>query len=447
MQSKGLYMAKEFIVSGDSHVVEPLDLFTERLPKNIRDRALTQTEYELDEPLVPGGHTIFRTVHAPGYEGWTVSRYRQHTGSIPDWQPDKIIRDLDRDGVDATVLFSNFALFVTYTDDHEVAMAHTKVYNDWVAETYLPYSNRLVPLASIPTTDIGDAVKEIERAANMGLKGLFLPEHPQPLPYWHDAYEPVWAAAEAAGLPIFFHLAAGGANTKTGNSITGDNVKGILTAMAMGKHAELTNELLAMRTGGGGNSSGSVPMRIISELVGSGACERHPNLLFNMIEYNAGWLAHFMSMMDKGWRTGTGQDANWWMGFTENGKPMTVTDADGNEEELFGQLFKINDRWPHPLKPSEYVQRNIRVQFADDRMAVQARHITGVDTIYWGSDYPHAEGTFLGSQAVIEEQMFDVPAEDRAKMLGKTLADIVGIDSSKKHAPDTHSDALPILVH
>jgi hypothetical protein len=44
---------------------------------------------------------------------------------------------MDRDGVDATVLFSNFALFATYTDDHEVALAHARVYNDWVAETYL----------------------------------------------------------------------------------------------------------------------------------------------------------------------------------------------------------------------------------------------------------------------------------------------------------------------
>ena len=33
-------MAKEFIVSGDSHVVEPVDLYQTRLPKNMRDQAL-----------------------------------------------------------------------------------------------------------------------------------------------------------------------------------------------------------------------------------------------------------------------------------------------------------------------------------------------------------------------------------------------------------------------
>ena len=66
-------MAKEFIVSGDSHVVEPVDLYKTRLPKNMRDQALWEEDTILDEPLVPGGHTEFRTVHTTGYEGWTVS--------------------------------------------------------------------------------------------------------------------------------------------------------------------------------------------------------------------------------------------------------------------------------------------------------------------------------------------------------------------------------------
>ena len=64
-----------------------------------------------------------------------------------------------------------------------------------------------------------------------------------------------------------------------------------------------------------------------------------------------------------------------------------------------------------------------------------SRHITVVDTIYWGSDYPHAEGTFLGSQDVINEQFEGVPDEDRAKMLGLTLGKILGFDTSKKLAP------------
>ena len=224
-------------------------------------------------------------------------------------------------------------------------------------------------------------------------------------------------------------MASGGVDSKAGTSATGSQVKGILTAMSMGKQ-ELTGALLAGRTMGGGSTAAASPMRIIADLVSAGVCERHPNLLFNVIEFNAGWLANYMGSMDKAWRTGTGQDPHWWLGFWDEG-------VDPHDQKLMGRLFKINDRWPWPLKPSEYVKRNFRVQFADDRIAVMSRHITGPETIYWGSDYPHAEGTFLGSQAVIEEQFADVPDPDRAKMLGGNLAKIVGFDDSKKLAPVT----------
>jgi len=75
----------------------------------VRDQALWEEDTILEEPLVPGGHTQFRTVHTPGYEGWTVSRYRQFPGPTPDGLPSSILRDMNRDGVDATMLFPNLA--------------------------------------------------------------------------------------------------------------------------------------------------------------------------------------------------------------------------------------------------------------------------------------------------------------------------------------------------
>ena len=421
-------MAKEFIVSGDSHTNEPPMLFKERLPVKFRQDAHWEEETVLEDPLVPGGHRTFRTAHTVGYEGWTVSRFREFPGPTPDGLATSVIRDLDRDGVDATVFFPNWSMFATFTDNHERSMAHAKVYNDWILEEYGPYSNRIRPAASIPTTDPKDAAREIDRVANNGLRALILPEHPQPYPYWAPEYEPIWDAADANGLPVFFHVASGGVDSNADSSVTGSQVKGILTAMTMGQKETLDGATLAARTMGGGNTSAASPMRIIADLVSAGVCERHPDLLFNMIEFNAGWLANYMGSMDKAWRTGTGQDPHWWLGFWD-------PDVDPHDQKLMGRMFKINDRWPLPLKPSEYVKRNIRVQFADDRVAVLSRHITGVDTIYWGSDYPHAEGTFLGSQDVINEQFEGVPDEDRAKMLGLTLGKILGFDTSKKLAP------------
>ncbi|MDQ1042704.1 hypothetical protein [Streptomyces sp. V4I2] len=133
--------------------------------------------------------------------------------------------------------------------------------------------------------------------------------------------------------------------------------------------------------------------------------------------------------MDKSFRTGIGQDLDWWLGFWDDNRSP-------KEQSAMGLLFTINDKWPYPLKPSEYIRRQIHVQFADDPTAVKARHITGVSTIMWGNDYPHAEGTFRSSADCIAYNFDDtVSDEDRAAILGGTLADVVGFDKSKKLAP------------
>jgi predicted TIM-barrel fold metal-dependent hydrolase len=87
----------------------------------------------------------------------------------------------------------------------------------------------------------------------------------------------------------------------------------------------------------------------------------------------------------------------------------------------------VNEKWPWPLKPSEYVRRQFHVSFQDDAVAVAARHITGLSTIMWGSDYPHAEGTFRRSGDLIESLFAGVPDDERATMLGGTLGGLLGL--------------------
>ena len=76
--------------------------------------------------------------------------------------------------------------------------------------------------------------------------------------------------------------------------------------------------------------------------------------------------------------------------------------------------------------PSEYVKRQFHVSFQDDPVAVACRHITGLSTVMWGNDYPHAEGTFRGSQALLAQLMAGVPDDDRKAMVGGTLGDLLG---------------------
>jgi predicted TIM-barrel fold metal-dependent hydrolase len=228
-------------------------------------------------------------------------------------------------------------------------------------------------------------------------------------------------------MPVFIHVATGGVSVQDGQSTTATTVKALMTAVNMGK-GQLTDAMVSGRSMGGGNTGSASPQRIIADLVGGGVCERFPDLHFNLVEFSAGWLVSYLGFMDKSWRTGTGQDPDWWLGFWDDSRPP-------NDQPGMGRLFAINARWPYPLKPSEYVQRQIHVQFADDPTAVKARHITGLSTIMWGNDYPHAEGTFRSSAECVAENFVGVSDDDRAAILGGTLAKVVGFDTSHKLAP------------
>jgi hypothetical protein len=58
---------------------------------------------------------------------------------------------------------------------------------------------------------------------------------------------------------------------------------------------------------------------------------------------------------------------------------------------------------------------------------VACRHITGLGSLIWGNDYPHAEGTFRGSQELINRQFAGIPDAERAAMVGGTLAGLLGL--------------------
>ena len=168
---------KDFVVSADGHLLEPIDAVQGRgCPSNLRDMAVWEEEIEI-EPFVEGGARVFRKLHTPGFEGWTVSRYRQTSGRTPEGDPEIILEDMDLDGVDAQVLHPNLSQFGLFTDHHEMSIAHARVYNDYVMERFTPYFDRLAPTAPIPLTDIDDAVAEIERVAAGGFKAVLLPGH------------------------------------------------------------------------------------------------------------------------------------------------------------------------------------------------------------------------------------------------------------------------------
>ena len=407
---------KDFVVSADGRILEPTDLFVTRLPQHLRDRAVWEEDFEI-EPLAKGGVRDFRRLHTPGFEGWTVSRFRHYDGTPNTGDPERILEDLDLDGIDAQLMHPNLSLFGLFSDDHDLSMAHARVYTDYIIERFTPYFGRLAPTAPVPITDIGDAVAQIERVAAAGFRGILLPAIP-PKPYYSEDFEPVWAAAQANGLHVFVHSATGGVKVSDPASTTLKVVMG----MAAQVNKPMTRKSASERMITQCNYGPMVPQQVIIELIGGGVPERYPDLHFGLIEFNAHWLASLVGSMDKCWVTGMGQDADWWLGYWDDTRPE-------NDQPKMARLFRLNEKWPYPLKPSEYVQRQFHVSFQDDPVAVAARRISGLSTIVWGADYPHAEGTFRHSPELIDSQFAGIPADERAAMVGGTLGKLLGFEA------------------
>jgi predicted TIM-barrel fold metal-dependent hydrolase len=414
-------MTDDYVISADAHLLQPPDLFTTRLPAHLRERGLWEETIEI-EPWVENGAREFRLLHSPGYDGWAESRYHQTDGRTPNGDPEQIIEDLLSEGVDGSVIHPNWPLFVFWTDDHELSMGHARVYNDYLVERILPFHARLRPTCPIPLTDIDEAVAEIERVGALGFRGIILPALP-PVPYHSRELDPVWAAARASGTSVFMHVATGGVKVNAGNSET---LEAITMAGRMGS-MEINAPMAAGRMLSAANGQAQAPMRIITDLVGGGVPERFPDLQFCLIEFNANWLASLLGSIDKAWVTGTGQDRDWWGGFWDKSRPA-------NDQPSMARLFRVNEKWPYPLMPSEYVKRQFHVSFQDDPAAVACRGYTGVGSLVWGMDYPHAEGTFRRTRDLLAELFAGVPDEERQAIVGGNIARVMGFERSQLDA-------------
>jgi predicted TIM-barrel fold metal-dependent hydrolase len=393
--------------SADGHLYEPDDLFTTRLPEHLRPSGYRR------ECIESGGRHF-----AHNYMGLkagdeaqyfiTAERMSNADGQPLDADVEQRLRALDKDGIGIEVLHPG-AFPIYWTSDGELAMAQAQVFNDYVAETYLP-EPRFIPVAALPLVDVAASVAEIERVAGLGYKGFCLPIFIAPY-YYADMYEPIWAAARDTGMVVTFHAALG--FDEQGFGMT-RQIGPLPDPSKSGPQTEAERCY-------SGAEYGHPAQRLISTLVGAGICDRYPEVMFVSAENNANWLAGLMGAMDKAYTLGAGQADAALVG-------MWNSDFDVDHQPFMTNLFSDNERWPYPLRPSEYVKRQIRCTFMDDPVAVACREITGVETLLWSSDYPHPEGTFPHSREVVDNLFKNVSEEDRLAITGGNLATLYNVE-------------------
>lgn len=368
-----------FIFSADAHVVEPREIFEQGLPSSLKKHGI-RSERQGDHMCVLAGEKVLHRmrivprqapVEAPGESPRSVSVganeevVRLHP--VPKGHSDLAgrLEDMADEGVDAEIVFPSTCLW-TYGIEHpETELATTQIYNDWNDRYFEGHLDKFVRCGVLPVRDFANTQSEMKRLAARGYTAAMLPCVTAPgMPKYNDeAWDPIFALGGDLGVVFVMHSGTGLETVQP-------------ERRAGGAVINYTNQACDA-------------WNAIQYLVAGGILDRHPKSKVAVIESGASWLAGLVERMDE----------------------IYVAHAPLVRPKL-------------SLMPSEIVERQVSAGFQNDRACVMSRSVTGVRPLMWGSDYPHAEGTFPRSRQVIERlfQGIEISESDKADILGGNAA-------------------------
>ncbi|WP_337110447.1 amidohydrolase family protein [Prescottella equi] len=337
--------------SGDSHFLEPEDLFQQILPPALAER-MPRSVKEPDgskETVYIDGEVIVRPLPKPikdgEFKGETIATLASRPPGAGNTRAR--LKDLDQEGIWGEIVFPSLGMWASAIKDPILVAEGSKALNDWALDEIQNVApNRLVATAMLPLLDVNDAVKETYRAKDKGFHAVYMPTVPpagKPL-YNDDYWEPLWAALEETGLILTIHIGTDGENV-----------------LYRGPGGAVLNYV---ETTYGGQ-------RATTQLIAGGALDRHPNLKVLIAEGGAAWAPFLGDRMNEGYR--------------QHGMFVRPTLS---------------------MPPKEYIYRQVYVSFQHDVTAVAAVTGMGYQNVMFGSDYPHLEGTYGHTQKTLHE-LFD----------------------------------------
>jgi len=371
-------------ISADCHLDMPWmppTLFTEQSKKELKDRM----PFVADGPdgpfwttksganfgllngvgpggakLVPGQNKRVDIMAQTGmFEDGKIGRPEARTAIQRPSDPHLRVKEMERDGVDAEVIFGILG-GASKMQDVEAANHMLEIYNDWLVDFVKPYPDRMIGLGCIPYGDPEVAAQEVYRCAKLGLKGVELSCSWDMQPMWDPIWEPMWKACSEVQLPLHFHTFP-------------------TTAPQAREQMNVQVRRAAMFTGVSAFQMGLI--HILAAMMGAGVFERYPNLRVSFGESGIGWIPYALDRMDFEF------------------------------EDRFRDLMK--------LKPSEYWQRQCKATFQYDVIGpklLNTNNLMTEETLMWGSDYPHTDGIWPESSKYIDEQFAGLSAEQIRKI-------------------------------
>jgi len=364
------------LVSADSHVMEPADLWTKRLDRKYHKRAPRIIEKEGVPFLKVEGLRPYPVAgaYAAGKSGEELKEHHAKEGlksARPGgWDPVARIKDQEIDGVQAEVIYCSLGMPLFRIEDGDLQRACFRVYNDWLAE-FCSYSpKRLYGAGLISLIDIDEAARELERVHKKGLRSAMIwASPPEDKPYRSRIYDRFWQAASELQMPLALHIVTGKGKESDLEEEDESNISAI--------YMTVVHEV----------------QRSLSDIVMGGVLERFPKLKVVSAENDIGWLPHFMYRLDHGY-------------------------------DKYNALAKE----PLPHKPSEYIRRQVFATFEDDPVGVSAYKFFGAENFMWANDFPHGASTWPESSRYIARMFADIPAEVTRKIIRENAAKLYRMD-------------------
>jgi predicted TIM-barrel fold metal-dependent hydrolase len=363
------------ILSSDSHVFEPPDLWHTRIDRAFRDRAPRIERIDGGDYIVVERDQILSGIGLISNAGarFEAPETISAEGRFEDvlrggYDPAQHLKDMALDGVAGEVLYPSQGLFYFKVADPALMSAIFRAYNDWLAEFCRVDPARLKGVAMVSLDDVAEGVRELERAARLGLAGAMIAEYPlEERRYDQPEYENFWAAAAA--------LTA----TRRQGKIRGAGERTLRDAASRATKA-------------------FYPALSLCDMIFSGVFERHPGLMLAIVEFELAWAPHLLASMDYTYRERHGE-----------------------------AIYRFKDG----LRPSDFFHRNVVLSFQEDAIGIRLRDVIGTDNMMWGSDYPHSESTFPRSRQILSEILAGVPEDEQARIAGLNTARVYHFDAAR----------------
>ncbi len=243
-------------ISADSHMKEPFEVWTERLPAAFKDRDLGLPRR---------------------------SRETRPNDRLGGRDPDERRKDMAIGGISAEVIFPTTAIHLWRPGDVELEEACIRAYNDWLIEFCNAAPHRFWGLAMISLWDVDHAVAELERCRNAGLRGAAVwPDTPEELRFSSPHYDRFWEAAQSLRMPVNMHISGGAPGIPRESSSAAE---------------DSANDVTIERVYNG-LAHPAKATKILADLIRADVLQRYPDLRIVIAEIGVGWMPYCAQELD-----------------------------------------------------------------------------------------------------------------------------------------------------